>query len=76
MMATYNAPEGDETQVVMFGIEFADGVPVEVHDDFAKAKLRFHPLFDVFDGIETEPGVEIMAPRKRGRPPKNKVVWE
>ena len=67
---TYRAPEGDDRSVTMAGVDFQDGIPVEVSNPAAVNLFKRNRYFDVAD-VEIE-AVEMTDPPKRGpgRPPK------
>lgn len=60
---------GDHEMVTLWGINFPQGVAVEVEDEHATKKLRGNSHFaEEFDGVE----VIAAEPKRRGRPPKAK----
>ena len=67
MKAMYEGPEGE---VTIFGLAFPRGVPVEVTDPHACAKLANHPEFIVDDEASDTAEAGIDQPKRRGRPPK------
>jgi hypothetical protein len=59
---------GDEAETDAFGLRFLPGEPVDVTDEHAIRKLSNNRFFClVVDGVEV-----IDAPKKRGRPPKDR----
>lgn len=61
---------GDREGTEVFGLRFPRGVPVEVSDPGAVAKLNGNPDFSlVVGGVEVLPAI---APKRRGRPPKDR----
>jgi hypothetical protein len=59
---------GDHERVTLWGIEFPQGVAVDVQDPHALAKLRGNSHFaEVVDGVEIMPNT---PKRKPGRPRK------
>lgn len=68
MKAIYEGPEGE---VTIFDLAFPRGVPVEVTDPHACAKLANHPEFIVDDEESSDTAeVGVDQPKRRGRPPK------
>jgi hypothetical protein len=70
---TYRAPAGDSEVVVMLGVKFFNGIPVEVLDAASIARFVKNPHFDVSDDVEDDvsDAAEMqIIPRKRGRPRK------
>jgi hypothetical protein len=58
---------GGDEETTAFGLRFPRGVGVEVTDAHAIRKLSNNPHFStVVDGVE------VMEPKRRGRPPKAK----
>lgn len=81
----YHAPEGDDIETMAFGFSFTSGLPTDVNDEKALAKLSNNRCFTVEDdsvmdvmapetanvSYETNAViVEPVQPKRRGRPPK------
>ena len=58
---------GDEQETTAFGLRFPRGVAVEVADAHAVRKLTNNQYFAALVD-----GVEVLQPKRRGRPPKAK----